>query len=302
MKKISKVLALGLATALVFGMSVSAANSPSTSDTPNVTEAPATEAPATEAPATEAPATQPPATQAPSTEAPATQPPATQAPSTEAPATEAPATEVPATQPPVADDNNNPSEGASNVGAATEGGVELVITPLGDASFTVANDFVKAVAGNEAEANKVLAAAGQTGRKVTSVVAVKTFDLAAPQGWDGTSAVTVDFAVSNVNADKTYVVFHYKNGINAAPEVLSATVVNGKIRATFSSFSPVVIAEVNSEVIQTGENNNGGSNDSNNSGTPESPKTGEALPVAGLLAVICMAGAALCAAKARYNK
>ncbi len=37
-------------------------------------------------------------------------------------------------------------------------------------------------------------------------------------------------------------------------------------------------------------------------GTPVSPKTGETLPVAPIMAVICLAGAAVCAKKVRFNR
>lgn len=103
---------------------------------------------------------------------------------------------------------------------------------------------------------------------------------------------------------EAYVVAHW-NGTTW--EVLKTKVENGAVYALFpQGFSPVYI----SILTVTGEDNssddnNGGSNDnnsSNDSAAPASPKTGETLPVAGILAVICLAGAAVCAKKVRYNR
>lgn len=105
---------------------------------------------------------------------------------------------------------------------------------------------------------------------------------------------------------EAYVVAHW-NG--TAWEVLQTKVENGAVYALFpQGFSPVYISilTVTGEEVPDnngGSDNNDSSSDSNNSSAaPESPKTGETLPVAGILAVICLAAAAVCAKKVRYNR
>ena len=106
---------------------------------------------------------------------------------------------------------------------------------------------------------------------------------------------------------EAYVVAHW-NG--TAWEVLQTKVQNGAVYALFpQGFSPVYISilTVTGEEIpdDNGGNDNNDSSDDNNNGSsaaPESPKTGETLPVAGILAVICLAAAAVCAKKVRYNR
>ena len=96
-------------------------------------------------------------------------------------------------------------------------------------------------------------------------------------------------------------------------EVLPATVKDGKIYATFTSFSPVVIVEQEVKVNTGSNNNDSNSNNSNNnnsnnnnqnqeSSPATAPKTGETVPVAGVMALLLAAGAAFCAKKARYNR
>lgn len=111
---------------------------------------------------------------------------------------------------------------------------------------------------------------------------------------------------------EAYVVAHW-NG--QAWEVLQTKVENGVVYALFpSGFSPVSLTivtvgedageeEPDDDNNNNNNNNNNNSNNSNNSSsTPASPKTGETAPVAGILAVICLAGVAVCAKKARYNR
>lgn len=110
---------------------------------------------------------------------------------------------------------------------------------------------------------------------------------------------------------EAYVVAHW-NG--AAWEVLKTKVENGAVYALFpQGFSPVyisILTVTGEDQPSNGSNNNSSNNNnnssSNTSGTgsaaPSSPKTGETLPAAGILAVICLAAAAVCAKKVRYNR
>ena len=105
---------------------------------------------------------------------------------------------------------------------------------------------------------------------------------------------------------EAYVIAHW-NG--TAWEVLQTKVENGVVYALFpESFSPVYLSilTVTGEENNNNDNNNNNKNNNNNnnsgssdnSGAPASPKTGETLPVAGILAVVCLAGVAVCAKKA----
>ena len=115
--------------------------------------------------------------------------------------------------------------------------------------------------------------------------------------------VTVTFAVPAVKASGHYVVLHQK--ADGTWEQLAAIVTqDGYVSATFTSFSPVVVMEV---VRTDTSNDNGGSDSSNDAAAAPaeaavSPKTGEMLPAAGIMAVICLAGASFCAVKVRKNQ
>lgn len=103
--------------------------------------------------------------------------------------------------------------------------------------------------------------------------------------------------------DAAYVVAHWNGG---TWEVLETKVENGYVYALFKAgFSPVYISVLEvtgeEEPPKTDTPNPPASTPSTPS-TPASPKTGETLPVAGILAVICLAGVAVCAKKARYNR
>ena len=75
---------------------------------------------------------------------------------------------------------------------------------------------------------------------------------------------------------------------------------DGTVIATFYSFSPVYVVEVDVAVKDNG-NDSDDDDDAQQTApveeTTASPKTGEALPVAGVMAVICLIGAAVCTAK-----
>ena len=91
-------------------------------------------------------------------------------------------------------------------------------------------------------------------------------------------------------------------------EVLQTKIENGYVYALFQDFSPVYYAVL----YVTGEENPGtdpgtnpGTNPPGDNGgntAPSSPKTGETVPMAGILAVVCLAGVAVCAKKVRYNR
>lgn len=94
------------------------------------------------------------------------------------------------------------------------------------------------------------------------------------------------------NNSQTQVVAHW-NGTEW--EVLPTKAEGGIIYAFTKDLSPVYIAIIN---VRGGDTTPSGTTD----GAPVSPKTGETLPVAGMMAVICLAGVAVCAKKARCSK
>lgn len=106
-----------------------------------------------------------------------------------------------------------------------------------------------------------------------------------------------------------YVIGHWNVNTNKW-EVLPTKIENGFVYALFpEGFSPVYLSvlTVSEEQEPTptptptpGPGNNDDNN--NNNSEPVSPKTGETVPVAGILALICLAGVAVCAKKVNYNK
>lgn len=185
------------------------------------------------------------------------------------------------------------------VTAAAEDGTVLEVqkAALTGEQYTAAQTFVASATIENAASKSILAA----------------LDVSVPSVTDDqlTQGVTVTFAVPGVRAGGSYVVFHQK--ADGTWEQLAATIADGSVSATFYSFSPVVVVEVE----LAASNDNGGSNDSgsNDSGSDSSndtaaapaeaavsPKTGEMLPAAGIMAVICLAGASFCAVKVRKNQ
>lgn len=108
------------------------------------------------------------------------------------------------------------------------------------------------------------------------------------------------------NDSTTYVVMHL-NSVTGLWEVLiPEKVENGKVTVKFSNLSPALITET-AIIVPVGEDSDDDDNDSNQTQTsasaqPTSPKTAETLPVAGVMALIALAGAAVCAGRIRYNK
>ncbi len=110
--------------------------------------------------------------------------------------------------------------------------------------------------------------------------------------------------------DHKYVLVYYVNGLNEEPQVIELDV-NNNYESYFNAMSGgpyyyCYIVEVVAEDRPAGVPGN--SDNVNDASVPTaaapgtSPKTGETLPMAGVMALILMAGAALCAVKVRYNK
>lgn len=293
MKKLSSMLALGMALALTFGMTVSAAESPATQNPeykPTETEIKTAEDTIKELPTV------------------------TQ-------------DDVKAT---VTDSTGNKVE------------ITVEVKPIQAAtvaefqSTNVAEKAVESLKSNGGEAKvtdtiaKAMAAANLTDKvdsstqKVTDVKIEKKPVAAAvveiPENVDISKGVQLEISLPGFTpkAGTTYVVMHLgKDGWEIiAPDAIA----DGKVTATFTSLSPVTVNEVTFTVVpvtpptEVGEdvdNDEDDSDDNSNQGqaaTPTaanpgtSPKTAETLPVAGVMALIALAGAAVCAGRIRYNK
>lgn len=161
-------------------------------------------------------------------------------------------------------------------------------------------------------ADKVVANAASLGVAIPEGAAVSTAvvgsaNISIPEGTDISSGIKLGIEIAGIKAGKTYVLLHLtKDGVWET--IKPDSVVDGKVTATFKSLSPVVASEV---IILVGEETEPeewleprhperAAAAAANPAT--SPKTAETLPVAGVMALICLAGAAVCANKVRYNK
>lgn len=127
--------------------------------------------------------------------------------------------------------------------------------------------------------------------------------------------VTVEIASANIQPNDltTYVVMHLNSKTGKWEIIVPDKVENGKVTVTFTSLSPAlvnaaIIVPVGEEAPK--EEPKAEQEEWLEPRHPEaaaanpatSPKTAETLPVAGVMALICLAGAAICASKVRYNK
>lgn len=103
-----------------------------------------------------------------------------------------------------------------------------------------------------------------------------------------------------------YVLFHYDKDTG---EFLEEVAVHydsetGEYYADITSCSPfylVVVDDTTKPALPPVEGTPATTTTTTATGAPVSPKTGETLPVAGMMAVLCLAGVVVCAKKARCN-
>ena len=121
------------------------------------------------------------------------------------------------------------------------------------------------------------------------------FDLEITNGMDISGGVEITLNVPKIElaANQAIYLLHQKK--DGTWEVIKpSSYADGKIVAKFFSLSPVAVIVVE-EAPAADTNTN-----TDTTTTPaQSPKTGETLPVAGIMAVICLAGAVVCAKRAR---
>ncbi|MGN0435511.1 MAG: hypothetical protein ACI4D8_02645 [Wujia sp.] len=108
--------------------------------------------------------------------------------------------------------------------------------------------------------------------------------------------VKVTVSNSEYKAGKTYIVLHYVGG-NIGWETIPATVdADGKLSFYTTSFSPFAIVEL---IVGEGTQNTTPNNSNNTNNTTTSPDTGDAIPVAAVVLLFCVAGAVICTKKVR---
>lgn len=141
-----------------------------------------------------------------------------------------------------------------------------------------------------------------------AAVEIKCEDI--PEG----GSVTLEIANANIqpNGTTTYVVMHLNSKTGQWEIIVPDKVENGKVTVTFSSFSPALVNPA--IIVPLGEDvkdDEPAAEEWLEPRHPEqaaaanpatSPKTAETLPLAGVMALIGLAGAAICASKVRYNK
>lgn len=164
-------------------------------------------------------------------------------------------------------------------------------------------------------AEKVAEKAAQLGLDVPEGATVKTTivgsaDLKLPEGTtvpDGGLQLTIP--ISGIKAGKTYILLHLANG--AWETIIPDSVKDGAVTATFSSLSPVLVGAPEIIVVAAEEPEKEEWPEPRHPETAAaaaavnpatSPKTAETIPAAGVMALICLAGAAVCAGRIRCNK
>ena len=305
MKRASKMWALGLAAVLAFGMTAQAANSPSADDkvvdsitvpaeTPEITETVKVDLDA----------------------------------SLDSKPVSVPEAAAPATQEAVAAAVTVETAKVTIDGVETEVALPAPEPVAESQRAKVAQDVTRSqnVIREKAEAVMQSAVGSQltgTQKVVSAAPEVKlTMELKAPENMTAeqiSKGVTVpikpSFDIKKNGSGRMYLYFVLHHLADGTVEYLPTSVKDGVIYATFTSFSPVTIVEQMvyvSEDDNGGEGGNGGNgggtDNGSNSGSQEtqspatSPKTGEVFPVAGFMALVLVAGAAVCAGKARSRR
>lgn len=110
-------------------------------------------------------------------------------------------------------------------------------------------------------------------------------------------SVEVALTLEKLEGNWSYSLLHV-NEDGIVDQVIDLVEKDGKYTATLTKFSPYIL--VAKEYTPGPAASKPAANTTTNA-APVSPKTGETLPVAGMMAVLCLAGALVCAKKARCN-
>lgn len=204
---------------------------------------------------------------------------------------------------------NSPAVGDANLGGKVEvtpegleEGQEIVVGKTSETYVNKAQNIIQYF--QEAFTDVITVGDGKKAvpKEVATVFEV-SLEKAGNEVEVGPNGVTLTFNFTGFDVAKKYAVLHFTS--EYVFEVLPATVTPDGVKATFTSLSPVAIVEVGEEAADNNNNNNNNNNntqDSSTSDSAKSPQTGEVLPVAGIIALICLAGAAVCFGKVRYSK
>lgn len=199
----------------------------------------------------------------------------------------------------------SPSSG-SNSGTTSTPPSASQDTAIGNATNTKVTQVSAAVAAAAENVAKQVSPNAQ----VTAVVDV-TYDGVIPAG-----GVQISFSLPDVQAGDNYVLLH-QLADGRWEKINPDSIENGVIKATFTSLSPVAFVKIASAQNVPGpgttDTNKPGTTNTNKPGTTTStsgiaagsaaasPKTGAALPVLPVLAMICAAGIVVCGRKVKFN-
>lgn len=176
------------------------------------------------------------------------------------------------------------SVGTTAFAASTD--TEDIVTPVSVEGVAVS--AVKAPAGLIKEVVKVkddvAATAKAEADKTEGASLLAVMDIVT--NYEPGKPVEITFSVEGINEGDNIQVLHFTNGEWEKVDVSS--VGKGTVTAKFTSLSPVAI-------VKLPATNNGGT-DGN-----KAPATGSTAPVAAVLAMICLAGVAVCGKKVKFN-
>lgn len=121
------------------------------------------------------------------------------------------------------------------------------------------------------------------------------------------AGVPVSISHTEITNGKTYMVAHVDDNGNIKEYLGPVTAANGSITVLFHSFSSAIPVEVDVKLVPVSDDQDDDEDEepaeaapsTTTSGKPASPKTGEVLPIAGFMAVICLAGVVVSVKKAR---
>lgn len=168
-------------------------------------------------------------------------------------------------------------------------------TNQGPAIGNATNTAITQVSDAVADAAGRVAAIVSPDAQVTAVVDVTYDGVIPPEG------VQISFSLGDVQAGDNYVILH-QLADGSWEQITPDSIENGVIKATFTSLSPVAFVKL-PKTNGTVTRPSGITSTSNTAAgaSAGSPRTGAALPVLPVLAMICVAGIVVCGRKIRLN-
>lgn len=188
-------------------------------------------------------------------------------------------------------DGKNWAQAAVNTTAVNDSGetVEVAVSAPAKTTVSTVKDDIK-----QADSKLTAAVKAKAGfSKIADPELIFVLDITPAA--KGTITVTIPFdGIKPAGTGEKYVLMH-QNGDTWEP-VSDVKVGDGTITFTSSSFSNYALFLVK-DASDAGSKGSSSHSTSQTDAEPTSPKTGEGVPVAGLAALILLAGAALCAKK-----